>query len=115
MTSLLAVGIVLVILLFVCELSSILTTGFIVSEERLDAFFTPERLHEYRASGATKNLIYGLGINPYIAKSISTTYSRWYIRDIRNDKSWRIPRWSKWSKVVDAMYKELYQPPKSIL
>lgn len=82
------------------EGSTRLTYGPLLKEVWLDGYIKTRlpnlRLNFYTPSILTDNEY------PFIAKSMPALTSKWYIDGIG-----RIPRWSKWSKILDKRRMEL--------
>ena len=83
--------------------------GWFIPAKKLDDFFEKnledyknEFLNEERSS----RMFYGIAVEdralglPYISRGPLPAIGKWYIQDMG-----RIPRWSKWSKELDIIWK----------
>lgn len=87
---------------FLCwEIASFAVYGWFAKASELDVFI-PKHLSEYRLNelDAKNELFYGKDL-PYIAANQSV-FSKWHIKD-----HGQVPRWSKWSKEIDAYREKL--------
>lgn len=87
----------------VAELAGWSVYGRFIPEEKLDAYFQ-KYLYSYQINEISKDapMLYAPEL-PYLsARQPFQILSRWTMRD-----SGRIPKWSKWSKLLDAYYETL--------
>lgn len=101
------------------EISAWGAWGGFISEDRLDAFLG-RYLHLYELNEfdrerellgarlpAKENDFFGTPL-PYLSKCKGSMFATWYLQD-----TGRIPRWSRWSKKLDAYREELIKKTPS--
>ena len=96
---------IFVIIFFIPEVTTLQVYGTWIKEKHLNIFFN-KHLQEYKDESVSEKMFHGEISKPYIAKTAASWSVRWYVSDYGT-----IPRWSKWSKRLDAIHKEKYQKP----
>ena len=91
------------IYIFATELAGHLVLGKFIKENELQ-YFLEKNLNKYTYYNSSLKYLDNPSANiPYISKTPTFTIStKWYIGNIG-----RIPRWSKYSKIIDKHFKEL--------
>lgn len=102
------IAVALVALTLISEFANAVVWKGLVSEKKLDAFFS-EHLEKYRECGmnAEGDMFYGLSEHPTVYVGGFSPVSKW----VFGRKCGRIPRWSKWHKVLNELQKELAGKP----
>lgn len=114
---LLSVGLPIALFFIVLEVANRIVYGALITETNLDAFFE-KNLKEYSHLNPLSETILSTDWRlslPFISHTsgwFPVFTSKYYINDFGT-----IPRWSKWTKVLDGRYADLNanKPPKQSL
>lgn len=84
------------ILVSVFEVSSRFVYGALIKKEYLDKYFAAH-IDEYKEGHKSGHILHGMFCSPYISTG-GGILAKYYVSNLG-----RIPRWSKWTKVLDEI------------